>query len=611
MRVVTEVYFKKENITSDDWQIFIKEISRYHGFLKHWILFVQIENYKIHYYLETSILLPTAIETLEFCMFQTKEEFVFFKNVPRKLDYFSFLEDNLITLYEKFYYKKNILLDSLKIIFRPIRLEKIYSRSYLYFKKENYLYKRKLFLSTPTLLLNVSFQNQKMLKYIKIPAYFNIQKSLDILDKKTETSILKIDSFPYVSTSLFLDINHFDFFKHSLILGSSGCGKSKFISSMISKLDPSDYKVIVIDPHASLEQEIGGLANTQKIDFMHKNTQVNLFKMCGNNIISSVELFLSLFQNLIGEHYNMKLERVLRHSLHLLLIGNCFSFHNLRKLILEIEYRNEKLRLLQDQVPKNVLSFFYTDFNELKTKSYMESIAPILAFIDEMQLLPAFNDTPEKSLESILLSNFLTIFSLDRTLLGDHIVKTIASFVMQQLLEIIQIKKYKEKIMLVVDEVALVENPILIRMLSEARKYGLFLVLISQYFNQVTPLLKDAIFANTINYYIFRVSRMDATLLADHLNMEISEENEKEDKIKILTELNNRECIVRVATNGELKTSFKAETINYQALPYQEKFIEEIKPEQERNKDFSFSWNRKSKVSLKDILRTLSTTKRK
>ena len=168
MRVVTEVYFKKENITSDDWQIFIKEISRYQGFLKHWILFVQIENYKIHYYLETSILLPTAIETLEFCMFQTKEEIVFFKNVPRKLDYFSFLEDNLITLYEKFYYKKNILLDSLKIIFRPIRLEKIYSRSYLYFKNENYLYKRKLFLSTPTLLLNVSFQNQKMLKYTKI-----------------------------------------------------------------------------------------------------------------------------------------------------------------------------------------------------------------------------------------------------------------------------------------------------------------------------------------------------------------------------------------------------------------------------------------------------------
>lgn len=372
-----------------------------------------------------------------------------------------------------------------------------------------------------------------------------------------------------------------------------------------------DYKVIIIDPHASLEQEIGGLSHTIKVDFKTEDTTVNLFKAYGNDTIASVELLLFLFQNLMSNYYNPKLERVLRHSLHLLLLGNCFNFTALRRLILDIEYRNEKLNNLQEVLPQTVLDFFYTDFNELKTKSYMESIAPILSLVDEMQLLPAFNtDMHFSCINDILSSSFLTIFSLDRTSLGDHIVKTITGFVMQQILEIIQTTSYQKKVILVVDEIAVVENPILIRMLSESRKYGFSLILISQYFNQITPDLKDAIFANTINYYIFRVSRVDATLLVDHLNMDIPEANEKEYKIKVLTELNNRECIVRVASCGKLKSAFKATTLDFKAFPYKSKSKrKKTKIKQEMNM-FLHSW-KESNTLLKDVLKTISTNKRK
>ena len=58
MKVQTEIYFKKQELTSNEWKKLIDQISSYHGFLKPWCLFVVLENGKIHYYLETSFPLP-------------------------------------------------------------------------------------------------------------------------------------------------------------------------------------------------------------------------------------------------------------------------------------------------------------------------------------------------------------------------------------------------------------------------------------------------------------------------------------------------------------------------------------------------------------------------
>lgn len=114
------------------------------------------------------------------------------------------------------------------------------------------------------------------------------------------------------------------------------------------------------------------------------------------------------------------------------------------------------------------------------------------------------------------------------------------------MLTIIQKRTINEPIIFIIDEVAIIENPILTKFLSEARKYNLSLMLASQYFNQLTDNLKNAIFANTSNYYIFRVSQADATTLVDNLNIKISLDDTKEKKIELLSNLNNRECLVRI-----------------------------------------------------------------
>ena len=227
-----------------------------------------------------------------------------------------------------------------------------------------------------------------------------------------------------------------------------------------------------------------------------------------------------------------------------------------------------------------------------------------------MEMIPVFNTSNIKdNLKNTIEDNFLTLFSLDRTKLGDKITKTIAGLIMQQLLTLIQTNEIKEHIIFIIDEVAVIENPILSKFLSEARKYNLSLILAGQYFNQISTDLKNAIFSNIINYYIFRVSKLDANTLVDNFSMKIPLDDTKENKIKLLTELNNRECIVRISSNDKLLPAFKVSTLDFKSIP-RIKFNpkEDINNTNNKNKKVDFKIG--SNIKLKDILIATSSSRK-
>ena len=397
-------------------------------------------------------------------------------------------------------------------------------------------------------------------------------------------------------------------------MGSSGCGKSKFICSMINNIYKNKninqkYKVVVIDPHASLEKDIGGIGKV--IDFKTKMDSINLFMNDSDDIISNTELLLELIKSLIEDQYNSKLERVLRHSIYLLLNSSSFNFENLRKIILDLEYRNNLIKQ-NNNLPMSVIDFFLSDFNELKTKSYSEAISPIISFIDEMEMVPTFNNELNKTdLKETINDNFLTLFSLDRTKLGDKVIKTISGLIMQQLLNIVGKSELKEHIIFIIDEVSILQNPILERYLSESRKYNLSLILAGQYFNQLKDDLKNSIFANVSNYYIFRVSKLDANVLVDNFNIKIPLDDTRERKIKLLTELNNRELIVRIDKNGIILPAFKAATLDFNSIPRVKRIEEERKADKIISKKEKTNFKIDSNINLKDILIKNSTSRKK
>ena len=615
MLLTQEIYLTKKFVTKEEWQELINTISNYNGILRKWQIIITNDKNQIRYFIKSKCILPPTINNLNSFLLKPTD------SIPQPNHNYTLLSlprigSSIIDLINYSEIKNKGTLEYLEITFIKLYNDKINSKIKYYLNKNEIIKKYNVLFAIPTSILSTDFEGNKRYFYKNAPKYLDINKIIHLLNTDPNNALLEIDTFPYLKGNFYLNQTNFNFDKHSVIIGSSGSGKSKFISLLINNIYKNiilkpKYKIVVIDPHAALEQDIGGIGKV--IDFKNNLDSIDLFINNNDDIISSTELLLDLLKSLISDQYNTKLERVLRHSIHLLLTNESFNFINLRKLILDLEYRNNLIKKLKYNLPTSVIDFFLSDFNELKTKSYGEAISPIIGFIDEMEMIPVFNDiNPHDNLKSTIHNNFLTLFSLDRTKLGNKVTKTISGLIMQQLLTIIQKHEIDEHIIFIIDEVAVIENPILSRYLSEARKYNLSLIIAGQYFNQITNQLKNSIFANVTNYFIFRISKLDATTLVDNFNMKIPLDNTKEQKIKLLTELNNRECIVRIESNGILLPAFKAKTLNYTSIPRIKTSpinnTNNLNNKNDSNSKTNFTLN--PNIKLKDILISNSTSRK-
>lgn len=617
---IFEIYLTSQHVTSEEWLKLILKISKINGKFGHWNMWIHIENNYIRYFIETKRMLPPILGELgEFLIKKTDIEL----KEKAKIGIPYILTKNyntILDIYDKFDTRKSQKIRNIKLSFYTYKHDNYLSTTHIYLKNEQgEIVKRKVFLNNEIYkFISIDFSTHIRFFYQKNQAkYLDTKKVINVLSSDKEGAILKANVFPYLQENLYLNYKNYDFAKHSIVIGASGTGKSKFISSAIKNLSQNNesklkYKVVIIDPHAAMEEDIGGLEDTNVIDFKTEESTINLFANSSEDIISTTESIMDIFKNIIADRYNSKLERVLRYSMHLLLEKEAFNLVNLRKLLTEIEYRNKIIKEVEDTIQPNIIEFFRVDFNELKTKSYQEAISPIISFVDEMQLLPAINETNTvKNIKQEIEENFITILSLDQITLGLNITKTIAGFAMQQILQLVQAHTFNEHIILVIDEVAVIENPIISRFLSEARKYNLSLILAGQYFEQISSNLQKAIFTNVINYFIFRVSKIDAILLEKNMQMEVAVRNSIAIRLKMLSELNDRECIIRIGKDGRMLSSFKGRTLDFTPVPRKKSSTKKTKDKpniiEEKKKCFVIE----TTSTLKDIMTKQSTSRKK
>lgn len=317
-----------------------------------------------------------------------------------------------------------------------------------------------------------------------------------------------------------------------------------------------------------------GIDQQTVIDFKTNKSATELFAGAGTDVSAATELTGTLFKSLLAEQHNPKVERVMRFTIYVLTTAQAMNLHNLKRFVSDVDFRNQVLDHVKDHVPANIVQFFNTDYNEIRTKYYNEAILPIISLVDEMQMQPSLagDNTEATPLSDLVNNNFLTIFSLNKVSMGEKVVKTIAGLLIQQIFLMAQAKQFNQKVILIVDEVSVVQNPALAQILAEARKYNLFVFLTQQYFGQIEKSLQEAIFTNVYNYYVFRVSEEDARAIEGNLTIEIPKEilyeekekglKESDVRVRMLTSLNVRECLLRLSGSGQILPGIKARTLD-------------------------------------------------
>ena len=375
MKYLFEVFLTKEYVEENIWSKFLYAVSKLNGILGKWKMYIYIEDNTVRYLIETNKKLPSIIS--DFSEFILKivedEEFEQKRIFPGRPYFILNKEKSVLDIYDKNEVKRNKKLKIIEINILPItkKLYKFSTKIYFENKKGN-LIRRKAKFSIPYQILSIDFSKYNRFFYKKdATKYLDIQKTIHILKEEKQDAFLKVNTFPYLVEDYYLHLNQYDFDKHSMIIGSSGTGKSKLISSLIMNLSKKEeyrrkYKVVVIDPHAEIKNDIGGIEETKVLDFEKAKNSFNLFMRSSKDLIVTTELILSLFQTLMADQYNSKLERVLRHSIYLLTKLDKMDFVNLKRLITEVEYRNELIK--NKNLEESTVDFFSVEFNTLRTR---------------------------------------------------------------------------------------------------------------------------------------------------------------------------------------------------------------------------------------------------
>lgn len=361
MTYTYEIFFKHGQLDSTAWREFLNAVSFYFKHPAHWQIYIESQNQTLHYYLTASETLPVSLGLIDFLLKPAECPNFDLAQAKSRGFYFNKCADNFATVAHNLR-RHQYLLQFAKLDFYSWK-SALVGNIKLYFHRANQTFSEQLYLFAPTNFLSLDFTKYKSFTFKKFPKYLKLDKVHQLLQKSDQQAILSVDTFPYSDQVLYLRHQDYAFAKHSLVLGSSGSGKSKFLASLIDKIyhtAPEQYKIVVIDPHNALYQDCANIPSRTVINFQNLTSSLDLFRCEIDDINASIELILTLFRSLINDSYNGRLERVLRYATYLLIVAQQFSFLTLRQLLLDLEYRNQMLSQYQAELPPSVAHFLLT-----------------------------------------------------------------------------------------------------------------------------------------------------------------------------------------------------------------------------------------------------------
>ena len=380
------------------------------------------------------------------------------------------------------------------------------------------------------------------------------------LDEKTDEQILQLKGV----AQKFRDT-------HFYVLGASGTGKTKFLEYLIKQDIQNGRGFGVIDPHGDLIENVKGwlyfanrvFGRDLKKDVIlieptnpKKTVSFNpLEQMKGVSPEEQAAELVGVFKKIWWDSWGARMEDILRNSL-IALVENNLTLVELPLILTDNLIRKRILRKVKNP---HCLRCFRA-YEKVRPSTWREWVESTLNKVDALladHRMRHIFTSPKSSfnLREIIDNQKILLIKLEKGRLkgsADLLGSLLLSKIQMAAFSRTDIPLEKRKpFYLYIDEFQNFATQSFIDVLSEARKYGLSLILAHQNLAQLPKELRGSILSNCGIQTCFQVSRDDAQIMAKELMTPLYRQPPGwEMNVQNLQELPSRYCFVKNKKEG-------------------------------------------------------------
>jgi len=360
-------------------------------------------------------------------------------------------------------------------------------------------------------------------------------------DETTKKKIAVFGQTNFKNQLVKFGIHHPDRRRHIYIIGKTGTGKSTTIANMAIDDMKKGRGLAVIDPHGDLcDILLDYIPKNRLNDFCYFNpadtqrpVRLNPLEVTNKAQAELVASgIISIFHKLYHYSWGPRLEHILRSSLLTLVNVPNSTLLDVPKLLTDKKFREKTVA----QVGDKVLTQFWThEFDQMGDRLRAEAISPILNKVGQFVTSPLIRRILEKptstlNLEDVMNNGKILFANLSQGKLGEDNAALLGAMLITKLQlaamsRVDTAEEQRRDFYLYVDEFRNFATTSFIKILSEARKYRLNLMLANQYMGQLDIDVQKAIFGNAGTLISFLVGSQDAQILFKEFGETITEKD--------------------------------------------------------------------------------------
>ena len=358
---------------------------------------------------------------------------------------------------------------------------------------------------------------------------------------------------------------------HMYVIGKTGTGKSSLLGNMALSDIKGRNGIALIDPHGDLAESLLSHIPKERIkDVIYFNPGDLEFPIAFNPLGKVhpdfhhliVSGLISVFRKIWSEFWGPRLEHILRHALLTLLEYPESTLLDVTRLLTEKEFR---MKVTNRITNPHVRMFWINEFEKYTPWLRSEAVSPILNKMGQfLTSLPLRNIIGQHAnrfhINEVMDNGKILIVNLAKGRIGEDVSALLGSMLVTEIyLSALRRARIPESerraFYLYVDEFYSFITLSFTDILSEARKYGLNLVLAHQYIAQLHEKVRDAVFGNVGTIISFRVGGDDAVFLSKEFKPTFTESD--------LLLLPNYHIYLKLMVNGVTSLPFSATTLPF------------------------------------------------